>query len=133
MNLAARNNGFTLIEVLVAITILVSAFSVIFPMFNQTGNQLARAEQWQRRLSIEKNIYQSLSIINPLHQTSGRGTISEVEFTWEATPLSAQINSRSELEEGGRFMMQMFEIAITYTLDGKKQTLTFEQLGWNEA
>lgn len=115
-----------------AITILVSAFSVIFPMFSQTGNQLARAEQWQRRLSLEKNIYQSLAITNPLHQSSGRGNISGTEFTWQASPISGQINSRSDIEGSGRFMVQMFQISVEYALNGKKQTLTFEQLGWHE-
>lgn len=115
-----------------AITILVSAFSVIFPMFNQTGNQLARAEQWQRRLSLEKNIYQSLAITNPLQHTDGRGSVSGTEFTWQATPISAQVNSRNELEDNGRFMLQMFQIDVSYVLDGKQQTLSFEQLGWDE-
>ena len=133
MNVKSRHNGFTLIEVLVAITILVSAFSVIFPMFSHTGWQLVRTEQWQRRLSLEQNIYRSLSVINPLHENSGHGRISEVDFTWQANPISALVNSRSELEGDGRFMMQMFEIEVTYTLDNKKRTLTFEQLGWHEA
>lgn len=132
MNVASRNSGFTLIEVLVAITILVSAFSVIFPMFSQTGNQLARAEQWQRRLSLEQNIYQSLSLTNPLDEKSGHGNISGIEFTWQASPISAQINVRDEITGNGRFMLQMFQIDITYTLDKKNQSLTFEQLGWNE-
>ena len=128
----SSSKGFTLIEVLVAITILVSAFSVIFPMFSQSGNQLARAEQWQRRLSLEKNIFQSLSIIDPMRESSGHGNISGTDFTWQATPISAQLNSRSDVEGSGRFMIQMFQIEVDYKINGKQQSFTFEQLGWNE-
>lgn len=101
-------------------------------MFSQTGNQLARAEQWQRRLSLEKNIYQALSTTNPIAVSSGRGNISGSEFTWQATPISAQLNSRSDIEGSGRFMIQMFRMDVEYRLSGKPQTFTFEQLGWDE-
>lgn len=132
MNVKSSNSGFTLIEVLVAITILVSAFSVIFPMFNQTGNQLARGEQWQRRLSLEQNMYRSLSITNPMLESGGRGNISGTEFTWQASPISGLVPIRDEITGQGRFMLQMHQIDISYTLSGKKFTLTFEQLGWDE-
>lgn len=126
------SKGFTLIEVLVAITILVTSFSVIFPMFDQSGNQLARAERWQRKMSMEQNMLNQLSVINPMAQQFGRGEQGNTEYTWEATPISGPIPSRSEISGGGRFMLQMFRIDVSYRLGGKQQTLSFEQMGWNE-
>lgn len=126
------SNGFTLIEVLVAITILVTSFSVIFPIFDQSGNQLARAERWQRKMSVEKNILNQLSSINPMQQEAGRGNQGESQYAWEATAISGPIPSRSETSGNERYMLQMFRIDVSYRFGGKQQTFSFEQMGWNE-
>lgn len=121
--------GFTLIEVLVALTILAAGFSVIFPMFQQAQNSNHRVEQTELQMLEQQTIFLALATVNPAYRNSGRGILGEIAYEWQAVPISALIPIRSE--EGQNHMHgQMFRIDVNYQHMGRRGSFQFEQLGW---
>lgn len=128
-----RNNslvtGFTLIEVLVALTILAAGFSVIFPMFQQAQNSNQRVEQIERQIFEQQTIYLALTTVNPAASSSGRGQLGELRYQWQAVPISAPIPIRSE-DGMNPVHGQMFRIEVSYQQGERRGRFQFEQLGW---
>ncbi|EKO3628598.1 type II secretion system protein [Vibrio metschnikovii] len=121
--------GFTLIEVLVALTILAAGFSVIFPMFQQAQNSNHRVEQIERQILEQQTVYLALATLNPAVVNSGRGELGDLRYQWQAVPISAPIPVRTE--DGMNPMHgQMFRLDVSYQQGERRGSFQFEQLGW---
>ncbi|NAX45376.1 S-protein secretion component I [Vibrio sp. V17_P4S1T151] len=123
--------GFTLIEVLVALAILVAGFSVIFQMFQQSGITANRINQTQHRVDVEQSIFMSLSHINPSQEQQGVGVQGQVTFQWQATPISPLLNVRSEDGTNPNYV-QIYQINIRYQEVNKESQFEFEHMGWKK-
>ncbi|MCC4264598.1 prepilin-type N-terminal cleavage/methylation domain-containing protein [Oceanimonas baumannii] len=131
MKSAKHGSGFTLIEVLVAITIMVTVVSVVFPMFNQAQLQHVKADAVRERAMIEENMLNQISLINPGKQKEGAGNVGDsLEFEWKAEPVSAAMLIRGEQSSDSDQFLQLYKIAVSYRSDNKNSAFEFEQLGW---
>ncbi|MDP5293848.1 prepilin-type N-terminal cleavage/methylation domain-containing protein [Oceanimonas sp. CHS3-5] len=131
MKNAKHSFGFTLIEVLVAITIMVTVVSVVFPMFNQAQLQHAKADAAREKVMIEENMRNQISLINPGKQKEGAGDLGDLlQFEWKAEPVSAAMLIRGELTADSDQFLQLYKIAVAYRSDSNSGAFEFEQLGW---
>lgn len=131
MKSVKHGSGFTLIEVLVAITIMVTVVSVVFPMFNQAQLQHVKADAVRERAMIEENMLNQISLINPGKQQEGAGNVGDnLEFEWKAEPVSTAMLIRGELSSDSDQFLQLYKIAVSYRSHNKNSVFEFEQLGW---
>ncbi|EGR10459.1 prepilin-type N-terminal cleavage/methylation domain protein [Vibrio cholerae HE48] len=124
-------NGFTLIEVLVALAILAAGFSVIFQMFQQSGITANSISQVQQRIDIEQSIFMTLSHINPSQKQKGIGELGNVTFQWKAVPISPLLKVRSE-DDTNQYHVQIYNINVIYQVTNKAGQFDFEQMGWEK-
>ncbi|ABO89530.1 TPA: prepilin-type N-terminal cleavage/methylation domain-containing protein [Aeromonas salmonicida] len=128
-----KNKGFTLIEVLVALTILISVITIMFRVVNESIFRVSRVERIQERVYFEENIYNSLVDINPLKLQSGIGEVGGVSYEWIAEPVSALFPIRADVMTQAGYDLQMFKITVTYkVLSNATYSFSFELIGWNE-
>ncbi len=128
-----KNKGFTLIEVLVALTILISVITIMFRVVNESTFRVSRVERIQERVYFEENIYNSLVDINPLKLQSGIGEIGGTPYEWMAEPVSALFPIRADDATQAGYDLQMFKITVTYKLlSNANYSFSFELIGWNE-
>ena len=73
-----RRRGFTLIEVLVAMTILSMAFAVVFSISSRALDGMGRAEEVERRVEFARNMIERLKLISDLEvDDSAAGTLED--------------------------------------------------------
>ncbi|WP_417604591.1 type II secretion system protein [Oceanimonas baumannii] len=131
MKNARHSSGFTLIEVLVAITIMLTVISVAFPMFNQAQLQHVKADAVREKAMFEENMRNQISLINPGEQKQGAGDLGEdLQFEWKAEPVSAAMLIRGELTSDSEQFLQLYKIAVAYRSGNNSGAFEFEQLGW---
>lgn len=121
--------GFTLIEVLVAITILVGAFSAIFPLLHQSYFQNDRAAQTIEDSMIKENLLTLLSTENPSVNQAGAGQLAGgVLYKWQATPISDELSIRGDELNPRR--LRLYQVSVNYERQGRAYQFSFDQMGW---
>lgn len=127
------NDGFTLIEVLVALTIMATISTLIFRFVNESSFRLSRVDKLQERILIEENIFNSLVDINPFKKQSGIGEVGDYLYEWNAEPISGIFPIRNEDTAQSGYELQMYKITAKYSLyNGNFRAFSFELIGWHE-
>ncbi|ATY81926.1 type II secretion system protein [Aeromonas veronii] len=127
------NNGFTLIEVLIALTIMATVSALVFRFVGESSFRISRVDKVQERISFEENVFNSLQDINPLKVQSGSGEIGDQHYEWSAEPISGVFPIRSEDTAQPGYDLQMYKITVNYSLDkGSNRKFSFELIGWHE-
>ena len=95
-----RHNGFTLLEVLVALTILVASLAVLYAIFGNGLRHEALLDRWQGALQRAETHLAALGVEQPLEagESSGRfdpdyrwrQTVSAY-WPWEERPAGARV------------------------------------------
>ncbi|MGN4980328.1 PulJ/GspJ family protein [Aeromonas dhakensis] len=128
-----ENNGFTLIEVLIALTIMTTVSALVFRFVGESSFRMSRVDKVQERISFEENVFNSLQDINPLKVQSGVGDIGDHHYEWNAEPISGAFSIRSEDAAQPGYNLQMYKITVNYSLyKGSHRTFSFELIGWHE-
>ncbi|WP_083249948.1 MULTISPECIES: type II secretion system protein [unclassified Aeromonas] len=127
------NNGFTLIEVLIALTIMATVSALVFRFVGESSFRISRVDKVQERISFEENVFNSLQDINPLKVQSGSGEIGDQHYEWSAEPISGVFPIRSEDIAQPGYDLQMYKITVNYSLNkGSNRKFSFELIGWHE-
>src|SRR5690606_9238010 len=98
-----KQQGFTLIEVLVASAILIASMGVILQLFNAGLSSMHRAGHAQHQLLAQRHIYTALQLVNPSTDTARTGEIIGFQYQWDAerigTPYFIQARSEEHTSE----------------------------------
>ncbi|MDD9209927.1 MULTISPECIES: type II secretion system protein J [Aeromonas] len=128
-----ENNGFTLIEVLIALTIMATVSALVFRFVGESSFRISRVDKVQERISFEENVFNSLQDINPLKVQSGVGEIGDHHYEWNAEPISGVFPIRSEDVAQPGYDLQMYKITVNYSLyKDSHRAFSFELIGWHE-
>ena len=119
-----KQQGFTLIEVLVASAILIASMGVILQLFNAGLSGMHRAGHAQHQLLAQRHIYTALQLVNPSTDTARTGEIIGFQYQWDAerigTPYFIQAN-----ESLGGTNLQLYRFMVSMD-DGTNEPVTFE-------
>jgi general secretion pathway protein I len=81
---AARQRGFSLIEVLAAFVILALVATTLFELFGGALRNASAADDWSRAVLVAESRLAETAGTRPLREVSERGDTDEGRIKWEA-------------------------------------------------
>lgn len=89
---ASCQRGFTLLEAIVALTLISSAGMALFAWVNSNIATLSRVEQSSQRVAATRNALQFMQTVNPMLAPSGEETLGEYRIRWQAEPVTDTVD-----------------------------------------
>jgi len=129
MSNCSKQDGFTLIEVLIAAAIITATIGVILQLFSSATMRTHKAASHAHLILAQKQIYQRLSALNLTTVSQGNGEIENLKYQWKAQAKTQQY----PIHSNDFLIKKISRYLITVTLqlrNGKKQQLHWEQLAW---
>lgn len=126
--------GFTLIEVLIASAIAVASMGLLLQIFGSGLDRLNRISLNANLIVAEKEIVNRLNTINPALVSRGQGVVEGFEFSWAAREVSSYMHVTESLGEipYPRYVA-LYVIDIDLTRNGEPKTqLNITRLGWRD-
>ena len=127
--------GFTLIEVLVAATIIVSSMGVLMQLFASGLMQANKVEDPARRIIIQREVGNRLRHVNPAGMARGEGIVQGWRYYFvakqvrEFRPVTADLGEREFPKQIG-----LFELDVTVERDERDNFgWTVTRLGWRDS
>ncbi|MBQ4849241.1 type II secretion system protein J [Pseudoalteromonas sp. MMG012] len=142
--MSKRQQGFTLVEVLVASVILFSVLAVVSLVYRgaitasvkATQHLKINAEARMLIVKIEQSILElSTSEIN---KTQQKGQVNGIEYIWKAQVIDFRSAPKKFDVDLGTFIVpprkyKLWRVTLNLEHGGVSKELTFHQLGWNNA
>lgn len=119
--------GFTLVEVLVASAIVISAIGVILQLFSAGLTGIHKAGTTQHLILAQRQLYQSLEIIDFTLLPEQSGVIAGVDYHWIAQP-QGEPQFMAANESGSAIMLQLYRVRVDMTYQGKQREFGFAKL-----
>lgn len=126
-----QDDGFTVLEALVALALLAAAFIPLLGMQSQFVERVAAQERLQTRLSLQAALTAKLDSVNFQQHPAGRLNGAGYTALWQAVPRGSLATSRLATGEPARFDLQAYTINITATyIDGRQEQYSLPGFGW---
>lgn len=113
-----RQHGFSLLEAIVALTILAGASMALFGWIGASINQLQRAEQYTQIAPAMDSCVSFLSRANLSAQLSGVCEYSGVTIRWQSSPIEMNATKMGEMG-GSNFFVSLYEVALTPSIGSR--------------
>jgi len=128
-----KENGFTLIEVLVASAILFVSMGTILQIFIANLEGMEHSAKMAQSILAERQVLKKLKGINPAIQKSGEGSIEGISYQWTAQKESEgqEIRLPSELKVLKSRVIGLYKVQVEMQRN-QKQLKGFSPilLGW---
>ena len=127
--------GFTILEMVVALTILSALMIPLLTLQNQLLGNFVRYESAYHRMTLTRNALAILDEVNPARASSGRYVVGEnAILEWTAVPLSDPHPNAAGDGTTGPYTAQLFRIdARISEAEGAIITnFSFQALGWEK-
>jgi len=129
----AGEQGFTLIEVLVASAIIMASIGILMQLFASGLDRTRRAGQLAHLLSAQRTIAHQLEMVNPATQKRGKGVAEGIHYHWQADML-APFAPIYDPEDLSRRQLGLFLLRVTMQYGSNKQSeFDMKRLGWKTA
>ena len=127
-----KQQGFTLIEVLVASTIVIMSIGTLLQLFSAGLSQNHKVGQLAHLLSAQRTIIAKLGQINPAKQQSGEGIMQGLSYHWETKVTKPYKPIYLGSEDFPReIALHTFFIQIEKPT-GNKYQFELQQVGWRD-
>lgn len=90
-----RQSGFTLLEAIVAMTLLSVVSGVLLAWLNTSIKSIERVEISELRIRVIDDVRAYMESVNPMLTPEGQVWIGEYQIAWDAKPVTDVIPSRS--------------------------------------
>lgn len=127
MKIVKTQVGFTLVEVLVASAIVISTIGVILQLFSAGLTGIHKAGTAQHLILAERQLYQSLEIIDVSSMPEESGVIAGVDYHWVAQP-DGEPQFMAANDSGSAIMLQLYRIQVDMKYQSKQQQFEFTKL-----
>lgn len=112
-----KKNGFTLIETLVALIILTSAFAVVWNWFGTSTIATNKIERAIKVNAVFDSFMERLALEPLANKRSGRYTIEDYQVFWRATV--ERISSEEPFRRQPSWVAALFNIQVTIEYEGQ--------------
>lgn len=115
-----RNDGFSLLETVVALAIFAAGAMALYGLFNTNLIALERVQVTAERLPVARSAVEVLSTVNPWQQNEGRFEIDGYQVFWTAELLAPVRHGQNPAGIMGDFDLGLYEIEFTVA-DGERR------------
>ena len=122
---ASANSGFTLIEVLVALTILCISLAIIFSIFSIGLRGRQAAEDYEQATMLAESKLSSLGADEPIREGETAGRFDD-RFSWKAVVTPYHEEGRSEEKDSLKPMV--VSVIVSWGEDGKNKSVALKTL-----
>ena len=106
MNGATKEQGFTLVEVLVAFAILTLGLTVLYQLFGDSVGQTGRSDMRREALLIAQSKLAEVSARRPILPGETSGDAGR-DFSWQA-----RVRTRDQADESRASVWQLYDIEV---------------------
>ncbi len=110
-NVAKRQQGFALLEAIVALVILAGTCMALFAWINASLVQLQRAELYVEAGPAVASASQYLKTVDLSQRPEGTFSSGNVSVDWRARPLEQDV-TRSANFGGSNFLLSLYEVTL---------------------
>ena len=107
-----RERGFSLLEMIAALTILAIGSVVLFSWLGQTMGQLTRFQNDEKVSLAKLQAVQFLTMQNPSLTPSGTQTFDTFKMVWKSEPVSELRDSISPANGLGLYQMGLYNVQV---------------------
>lgn len=111
--------GFSLLEAMVALTLLATTGVAIFSWFSVTYDGLIRLQDVQARHQLMQDLHAYFSTVNLQRESNQQLHINGFDVVWRAELVEPKQIGRSELGSESNFDLGLYDIDIEINRDGR--------------
>jgi general secretion pathway protein I len=115
----SNQRGFSLLEAIVALTILATSGVALFGWFSVTYDGLEKVEVVQSRHRLMENLQVFFSTVNIQEEGSHRMSVNGYEVDWRATLVEPEQIGRAAGGAMSNFDLGLYDVEITISQDAK--------------
>jgi general secretion pathway protein I len=127
---AAR--GFTLLEAIVALTLVAGVGLALFGWVNTARITLLRVQDASARQEATSGALEFLKLVNPMLQPNGETQLGRVRLTWRAEPLTPVQQGQGFPQGSSLYALALYRTRVTLDREGEPGWHQFEvkQVGY---
>lgn len=115
-----RQRGFSLLEMIAALTILAIGSGVLFSWLGQTTSQLTRFEMQEKASLARLQAINFLSAQNPALVPEGKQSFDDFRMEWKSEPVSEVRETFSPSGGLGLYQISLYQVKVS-VFDRKSQ------------
>lgn len=125
--------GFSLLEAIVALTILASAGLALFAAMNQSVQMVARAENSRLADSAVRNAAAWMETVNPMETPTGEQSLGEISLRWSSELAEPVHDSMTGYLQPGLYQVGLYDVRLELSRDGKHLAeATIRRVGYKQ-
>ena len=114
-----RVRGFSLLEAIVALTILAAAGLALFAAMSQSLQMVGRAERAREVDSALLNAVAWMETVNPAETPQGEQQLGQVTLRWTSEPLETPRDSMTGYLRAGLYRVGLYQVRLELTRAGQ--------------
>lgn len=119
MKVKANQGGFSLLEAIVALTILATSGVALFSWFSVTYDGLIRVQEIQARHQLMDDLHAYFSTLNIQNETSQQMQVNGYGVTWSAELVEPKQVGRSNVGGDSNFDLGLYVVEIEIQQDDR--------------
>lgn len=119
MAIERRQGGFSLLEAIVALTILATVGLALLAAMSQSVQMVARAENSREADSALRNALAWMETVNPAKTPRGEQQLGEVTLRWTSEPLETPRDSMTGYLRAGLYRVGLYQVQLELTRPGQ--------------
>lgn len=119
---AHRQHGFSLLEAIVALTILATVGMALFAAMSQSTQMVARAEHARKVDSAVRNAAAWMQSVNPAETPQGQQQLGDVTVRWSSQPIEPVRDSMTGFLQPGLYQVGLYRVHLELVEDGRPLT-----------
>ena len=114
--------GFSLLEAIVALTILATAGLALFAAMSQSVQMVGRAENARLADSAVRNAVAWMETVNPMQTPQGEQQLGDVTLRWSSELVEPERDAMTGYLEPGLYRLGLYEVRLELSRDGRPLT-----------
>lgn len=130
---ARKSKGFTLLEAIVALTILAAAGMALFAGMTQSLQMVQRAEQARATDAALRNAVAWLAQVNPMTTPQGTQALGDYDMSWSAREVEPPRDGATGYLALGLYKVGLYDVEIELRRgDRTVREVTLRRAGWEQ-